>query len=160
MIVFSSDVSSSSSSAAAAAATASVRPAAAAAEAAAATAIQDAMVIVPNEDKAAYLEALEKDPEMVRRESNPTRFLECERNNPWKAAKRLACYWKQRKDIFGPKRAFLPLHQTGEAMAALNKQDLEILNTGVLVLLPPDRQSIHSLITFHRDWEWLFICSL
>jgi cell division protein FtsB len=98
------------------------------------------MAIMPDTDKAAYLEALAKDPELVLRESDPTRFLECEHNDPWKAAKRLACYWKYRKEIFGAERAFLPLHQTGGPMAALNEQDLELLNTGYLVILPNDKR--------------------
>jgi hypothetical protein len=76
------------------------------------------MLILPEEDKAAYFEALAKDPELVQRESDPTRFLECERQDPWKAAKRLACYWQIRKDIFGAQRAFLPLHQTTAAAVA------------------------------------------
>jgi hypothetical protein len=164
-------------------------PPAATAEAAAA-AIQDAMLMLPDADKAAYLEALQQDAVLVARESNPGRFLECECQDPWKAAKRLACYWQHRKEIFGAERAFLPLHQTGTGgdvvnvtsdgggtatittsstmtaatttlaaatattrAAALNEQDIEILNTGAVVQLPNDRQGRAVLATDHARYQ-------
>jgi hypothetical protein len=84
-------------------------------------------------DKAAYLEAKEKAPDLIEKESNPVLYLQFDQVDARKAAKRLAHYWKLRKEIF-QERAFLPLNQTGKG--ALSEEDIEIAKSGVLTLLP------------------------
>lgn len=98
-------------------------------------AVNNAMSELSKEEKAAYLEALEKVPNLVLSESNPIQFLEHEKGNSLSAAKRLAANWRQRRAMFG-ERALLPLTITGNG--ALNAYDIEMLKTGYLVVLPMD----------------------
>lgn len=57
--------------------------------------------------------------------------------NPEAAARRLANYWKQRKDIFG-ERAFLPMNLS--ANGALSSDDIKLLRTGYFAPLPRDQK--------------------
>lgn len=59
-------------------------------------------------EKSAYMEALDKAPDLVGAESRVDRFLRLEKSNVKAAAKLQARYWKDRKAFFG-ERAFLPL---------------------------------------------------
>jgi len=88
------------------------------------------------DDKAAYLDARERVPDLVEKESDPNVFLDCESFNVDKAAQRLVAYWSKRKQIFGA-RAFLPMTQTGEG--ALNRGDLNVLASCYFAQLPNDR---------------------
>ena len=73
-------------------------------------------------------------PELVRRETPVTIFLATERGNAAAAALRWARYWQARRDVFGELRWLLPLLQTG--MGALNRDDIDLLRTGFLTVIP------------------------
>jgi hypothetical protein len=98
--------------------------------------MQEALELIP--DKEAYLEAQRRVPFLVATESPPLRFLRREDFDPSAAAKRLVLYWKKRKDIFG-KRAFLPLDLSGNG--ALGAEDIIVVNTKFIALLPPDQDN-------------------
>jgi hypothetical protein len=106
--------------------------------------MQEALELIP--DKEAYLEAQRRVPFLVATESPPIRFLRCEDFDPSAAAKRLVSYWQQRKEIFG-KRAFLPMDLTGSA--AVGVEDIAIVNTKFVAILPPDRDN-HTVIYYDR----------
>jgi hypothetical protein len=72
-----------------------------------------AIRLIPMEQKQAYLEAMEKAPHLVVTETDPTQFVRVCEYNIRAAAQRLCVYWKERKEIFGDERAFLPLTITG-----------------------------------------------
>jgi hypothetical protein len=91
--------------------------------------------LLPGPEKEAYFEALQKVPDLVRKESDPTRFLETENGDTFAAAKRLAAYWRIRHEAFR-ERAFLPMDQTGEG--SLDRQDITLLQSGFLAQLPND----------------------
>jgi hypothetical protein len=95
--------------------------------------LQEALNEIPDESKQAYLEALERAPLLVERESEPIAFLRCEKYDAWAAAHRLVAYWEARKKWFGPDRAFLPMTQTG-AMA----EDMEYSEKALITMLPDD----------------------
>jgi hypothetical protein len=105
--------------------------------------IQEALLEIPDADKQAYLEALERSPQLVKRETDPVAFLRCEKYDAWAAAKRLVAYWEVRKKVFGNERAFLPMTQTG-AIA----EDMEYLRKPLLTLLPDDE---HGRPVIHCD---------
>jgi hypothetical protein len=97
----------------------------------------DAMASIPQEDKGAYLEAVGRVPHLVEVESNPDRYLDFLGYDPWKAALRVAEYWKARVDLFGD-RAFLPLTISGEG--ALAPEDVRVLETGSFMVLPNNKE--------------------
>jgi hypothetical protein len=98
--------------------------------------MQEALELIP--EKEAYLEAQRRVPFLVATESPPLRFLRHEDFDPSAAAKRLVYYWQQRKEIFG-KRAFLPIDLTGNG--ALDAEDIIVVNTKFVALLPPDQDN-------------------
>ena len=98
-------------------------------------AMQAAIDRMPYEEKAVYLEAKKVAPEVVARESEMRRFLLCEDGDVDKAARRLVSYWDYRKELFGD-RAFKPMLLTGTGV--LSDEDIEILMTGAVAILPPD----------------------
>eukprot|EP00977_Amphora_coffeiformis_P000482 scaffold118_cov185-Amphora_coffeaeformis.AAC.2 len=95
--------------------------------------IEDAIEAMDPKEKAAFLQALKVAPHLVEHETPPLWFLQFERYDAWAAAKRLVSYWKQRSEVFG-ERAFLPMSQTG--YGTLSPEDVEVLRTGYLVILP------------------------
>jgi hypothetical protein len=95
--------------------------------------LQEALNEIPDAAKQAYLEALERAPLLVERESDPISFLRCENYDAWAAASRLVAYWEVRKKFFGPDRAFLPMTQTG-AMA----EDMEYSEKALITILSDD----------------------
>jgi hypothetical protein len=98
--------------------------------------LEQALELIPDEEKAAYLEAVETAHQIIEDESNPVWFIRYEQCNFWAAASRLVTYWEERKSLFGD-RAFLPLKLlTGEG--ALNEEDFTVLRCGWLALLPKD----------------------
>jgi len=97
--------------------------------------LEEALRIIPANEKEAYLEALERSPELVARESDSFLFLRCEKYNVWAAATRLVKYWAFRKKIFR-ERAFLPLTLTGNG--AMLPEDVEVVSSGGIVMLPED----------------------
>jgi hypothetical protein len=93
-----------------------------------------ALQAIPETDKLVYLEALDRAPELVRRESDPAAFLRCEKYDYWAAAHRLVKYWNVRKMVFGLERAFLPMTQTGAML-----EDMEYLQKGLYLRLADDK---------------------
>jgi hypothetical protein len=93
---------------------------------------------LPQDDKASYIEALEKAPAQVwKEESNLDAFLRVEDFHARYAAMRLCSYWRLRSESFGLKR-FDALYQTGED--ALGRRELHVLQTQSIMLLPKDAQ--------------------
>jgi hypothetical protein len=91
---------------------------------------------LPQDEKACYMEALERAPPQVwKEESNPDMFLRLEDFHAFFAAKRICRYWQLRSDTFGPKR-FDSLYQTGED--ALGNKELQVLQMNTITLLPND----------------------
>lgn len=72
---------------------------------------------------------------MIELESDPLRYLRIENFNIWEAVRRVALYWKTRKEVFGD-LAFLPLTLSGES--ALSKEVLQLIKTGFMTIQPPD----------------------
>jgi hypothetical protein len=87
-------------------------------------------------DKAAYVEATLKCPNLIRLESNPDHYLESSNYDSFSAARRVLEYWALRREWFGPDRAFRPMNITGDG--AMSPDDIEVLNTGFMMLLPED----------------------
>eukprot|EP00977_Amphora_coffeiformis_P002107 scaffold407_cov168-Amphora_coffeaeformis.AAC.3 len=106
--------------------------------------LQEAVESLPVHEKAAYLEALERAPQLVAIESPGKSFLRVARFDPWAAASRLVGYWKFRKELFGLDRAFLPMTLEG-AM----REDRHIFVLGGCALLPCDTAG-RSVIFFNR----------
>ena len=98
-------------------------------------ALEEAINLMADEEKKDYLEAKRVVPHLVLKESNPIWFIRCEKWNTWAAARRVTFYWKKRKEYFGA-RAHLPMNQSGEG--ALSKEDVALLSTGYICLLPRD----------------------
>jgi hypothetical protein len=122
--------------------------------------LEEALDLIPDEEKAAYLEAIETAPQVIEDESNPAWFIRHERCNFWAAASRLVTYWKERKALFGD-RAFRPLKLlTGEG--ALNEADITVLRLRWLVMLPKDgvgRSVLYfakAIITSEENSELIF----
>ena len=86
------------------------------------------------EDTQAYMEAVQRDCDLVKTETDPLQFLRYCDYEIWEAAKRLCLYWTERKRLFGSDRAFLPLVLTGTG--ALTKEDMFTLRAGFPSLLP------------------------
>ena len=95
--------------------------------------VEEAIENMPADQKEAYLQALEVCPELVQHESPSLWFLRYDHYDSWKAAERLAYYWKRRVEIFGD-RAFRPMSQTG--YGTLSPAEIEVLRTGYLAVLP------------------------
>jgi hypothetical protein len=95
----------------------------------------DAIQLLPEEEKAAFMEASTTAPHLVEIESDATRFYQITDYNNWSAAHRIVYYWKKRKALFGD-RAFLPMNQTGEG--TLNRDDIAMLSSGGIIVLPRD----------------------
>lgn len=93
---------------------------------------------LPLDEKAAYLEALRRCPGVVRVESNVHRFLRAHDFNHKRAAQKLASHWTKRKELFG-ERAFRPLLDLS-GRGALSDQDLLLIRSGMMVLLPEDAE--------------------
>lgn len=91
---------------------------------------------LPVEDRVDFLMALQLAPRLVLVESNPLSFLRYADWNMDDAGKRLALYWKRRREVFGLDRAFLPLILTGSG--ALSLEDVAVLRQGFIVFLPND----------------------
>lgn len=98
--------------------------------------LEEALSLLPFEDKAELLQARDEIPELAEKEAPPIRFLRFENYNTWAAARRLAAYWKKRKELFGA-RAFFPMNLSGEG--TLTREDVIILCSGYMAMLPYDR---------------------
>lgn len=91
--------------------------------------LEKVMEKFPLRQKKEYLEALALAPHLVQTESEPSRFLHCEKGNVEAAATRLVHYWKIRRKLFGEHRAYLPMSMTG-AMA----QDKDLFESGFIAI--------------------------
>ena len=78
-------------------------------------------LLIPQHEKAAFLEAKERAMGVFQVESDPLRFLASENYNPIAAAQRLVLYWRYRRQIFG-ERFLLPMNLTGHG--ALVEEDM------------------------------------
>jgi hypothetical protein len=104
----------------------------------------EAIDAMNGEEKAAYLEALRKCPELVKEESPPLWFLRYDQYSGWAAAQRMVYYWKRRLEIFGD-RAFLPMSQTGRG--TLSEDEVKILRSGYLAILPKTPEG-HAILCY------------
>jgi hypothetical protein len=80
-----------------------------------------------------YRTAAETVPHLMEQETPLISFLRTADFDPTKAARRLALYWKFRREIFG-ERWLLPMTQTGRG--ALSMSDVETLRSGYLLVFP------------------------
>lgn len=110
--------------------------------------LEEAMDVLPDEDKAAYLAAVQYCSYLVHTESDPTKFLRYEKYNAWAAAKRLASYWTFRVQVFGS-RAFLPMTLTGNG--ALTPDDVEVFRTRNGVFFPPKDTHGRTVVYYDPD---------
>jgi hypothetical protein len=101
--------------------------------------LKEALDMLPDESKAAYLAALESAPHLISLESNPLRFLRFAKYNAWAAAQQIATYWRRRLAVFGD-RAFLPLtlDLSYDNSSALNDEDVVSIQSGYFSFLPND----------------------
>ena len=97
--------------------------------------LEEAVLMLPQEERNDYCRAKQEKPHLIERESNPIWFLKFEKYNTWSAAKRLCFYWHERVRLFRD-RGFLPLTMTGDG--ALNRTDIAIFKRGASVFLPND----------------------
>jgi hypothetical protein len=96
--------------------------------------VKEALLLLPGTLTAACSVALLQSPELVDTESDPSWFLQSEKDFR-KAAFKLSMYWSKRFIYYGP-RAYLPLNQSGNG--ALSPEDLAVLPTSCLQALPSD----------------------
>lgn len=98
--------------------------------------MHEAILKLPSELSSAYLQAYSKCPNLVRIESDPSRFLRYCQGDIDAASRLLAKHWKTRLDVFGPNRAFKPLNPlTGNN--ALSQTDIETMKSGETIFSIP-----------------------
>ena len=90
---------------------------------------------MPLTETQAYLEAMDCAQDLVQTESDPIQFVRYCHYDLMEAAKRLCKYWTERKNVFGPDRAFLPLVASAQG-GALNAEDMALIEAGFLSFLP------------------------
>lgn len=92
---------------------------------------------IPNDEKGAYLTALDRCPRILHRESCVSRFLSHARGSdiPNTAARLFVDYWEKRKTIFGCSRAFLPMTLSN---GALSESCKALISAGWVAPLPQD----------------------
>ena len=95
-----------------------------------------------------YEQALKEAPDLVEQESPFSEFLWTEYQDSYRAALRLARYWKARKYLFGPDRWLRPLNQTGTG--ALCDQDVAFLRSGSFVSLVRPSGGVVALMDHSR----------
>jgi hypothetical protein len=104
----------------------------------------EALEQIPPVDKAAYLEAVERAPDLVARETCPVAFVRGENYDAWAAASRFVAYWKNRRLTFGPDRFILPMTLNG-AIA----EDIQAFMMGLAFVLPDDEKG-RAVLFFDR----------
>ena len=100
-------------------------------------AIENTVALVPVGERSAYVEACCRCPSLTETESDVMRFLRLNNYDVHSGVGRLVRYWRLRQDIFG-ERAFLPMSQDGHG--TLTREDVVLLKSGVVVLLPKDSE--------------------
>jgi hypothetical protein len=98
--------------------------------------VKEAMASLAGSATAAFDEMMTNSQHVVDTESSADKFLRYAQDDAFSAAKRICKYWEMRKAHFGD-RASLPMTATGSG--ALSKNDLEVFQSGFIVLLPNDR---------------------
>ncbi|KAL7580673.1 hypothetical protein ACA910_002185 [Epithemia clementina (nom. ined.)] len=106
--------------------------------------------IMPPHRSQAYFEAVARDAELVQIESDPLQFLRCCKYDIWKGCERLCRYWSERKELFGPQRAFLPLTLTGTG--ALTNDDVHTLYAGYPAILPDTTTGRQCVLEDRNNW--------
>jgi hypothetical protein len=107
------------------------------------TALNELDVILeetPAAHKKDYLDAQTRAPHLVDTEANPRKFLRCENYHAEAAATRMLFYWKMRRKLFGDDRAFLPLTLNTPTNNGALRDDVEIVQAGLLAIHPPDEK--------------------
>jgi hypothetical protein len=99
--------------------------------------LQEAIELIPAEERLAYGLALRLAPALIESESNPLLFMRHEGFNPFSAARRLVKYWELRYETFGPERAFRSIFDLS-GQGALPPVTVEYSRCGLLTILPPD----------------------
>ena len=94
-----------------------------------------ALQAIPNDEKTAYLTALDRCPKLLQLESCPSWFLQHDRDDAPKAARRFVDYWEKRKTVFGHHKAFLPMTLLN---GALSESCNSLIHDGWIASLPPD----------------------
>ena len=94
--------------------------------------LEEAIQLISDDKKAAYLEALKVGTEFLKKESNPLLFLRREGLDYQAAAQRLVSYWEERQNAFGEKFV-LPLTFT-----SYTEEATRALWDGVYLQLPND----------------------
>lgn len=90
---------------------------------------------IPDDEKRAYLKALDRCPELIERETNPLLFLKHKHFQVWDAVQAFLQLWERRLTAFG-ESAFLPINFTGRG--ALSEKDLACMESGQFLFLPDD----------------------
>lgn len=98
-------------------------------------AFEEVLALIPYAEKSAYLEARRRCPRLAETETNVMQFVRRDEYDVSSAVNRILRYWRLRLEVFG-QRAFLPMTQTGHG--ALTREDVVILRSGVVALLPKD----------------------
>ena len=95
--------------------------------------VERALVLLDEPLVQEYREAFALAPQLVAKESRTADFLRTENYHPLLAAKRLAMYWKTRKQLYGSERWLKPLSMSGHG--ALTPEQIGILQSGFQVVL-------------------------
>jgi hypothetical protein len=102
--------------------------------------VMEAIEGMSDKAKGAYCEARTVNGKVTAEETRFHLFLQRENGDARLAAARVCAYWNFRRRIF-KERAYLPLKMAGLAggdETALDSDDLQLLRSGALQLLPPD----------------------
>eukprot|EP00977_Amphora_coffeiformis_P026276 scaffold25307_cov168-Amphora_coffeaeformis.AAC.9 len=92
---------------------------------------------IPQEEKGAYLQAMDRCPELIERESSPRLFLKYKDFQVWAAVQTFIEHWEFRLELF-KEDAFLPINFTGRG--AVPEKDIALLEAGEFCFLPDDVQ--------------------
>ena len=107
----------------------------------------EVLLSIPNEEKRAYLQALELCPELIELETPPILFLKYKDFQVWAAVQTFIENWEIRLEFYGDD-AFLPINFTGRG--ALNESDIMCLEQGEFCFLPDDEHGNPTLLIAPR----------
>jgi hypothetical protein len=116
---------------------------------------EEAMTLIEPMVKQGYEIALGRCPAAVfQHECCPCYFLRACQSNPWDAAVRMCSYWTERIHLFED-RAFEPITLGSDVAppTGLFPQDLKVLETGAVMLLPSDKDGRTVLLLDHSRLE-------
>lgn len=111
------------------------------------TAVKEALLTFPLQSKDAFDTANKESSFVVATESIPRDFVKRCNGDSKRAAERLATYWKYRKSLFGPTYR---KQLTSTGAGALSSGDIEVLNSGFLVILPADEAN-RTVVCYDRS---------